>query len=235
MTHPDVVILAGGRGTRLQSTVPDLPKPMAPVSGKPFLEYLLNFLKDQGVTRVILSVGFMCDKIISHFGYEYRGMKMNYAIEEKPLGTGGGIKLALEQCRTRDVMIFNGDTFFAESTMNLVKFHHEQKGLISLYLKPMNQPGRYGTVEIKDARVVDFKEKNDTLDFGLINAGVYCVTKNLLDAREVKTEFSFETDILKPFVKNNDVFGLVGDSYFIDIGIPEDYKRANETFRNLGY
>ena len=235
MSFPDIVILAGGKGTRLKNTVPDLPKPMAPVAGKPFLEYLLNFLKSHGARNIILSVGYMHDRIISHFGDEFQGLSIEYSIEQEPLDTGGAIKLALEHCQSENILIYNGDTFFASSPMELVRFHLEHESTISIYLKPMNHPDRYGTVEMDRNRVISFKEKNTALNFGLINAGVYCISKAIMAAYKKNSVFSFEKEILEPMAKDRNIYGLVSDAYFIDIGIPEDYERANETFRNLEY
>ena len=108
----EAVILAGGFGTRLQSVVADVPKPMAPVNGKPFLQYILDYCIKQGIERVVLSTGYKHEVIFSFFGTQYNTITIQYAHEQEPLGTGGGIQFALQKCIDENVVVLNGDTFF---------------------------------------------------------------------------------------------------------------------------
>ena len=231
----EVIILAGGLGTRLRSEIKDVPKCMAPIAGKPFLWYLLKDLtKYEEVNRVILSVGYLREVIfewIDHVKNEFP-FEFVYAIEEQPLGTGGGIKLALSKSLTNDVVVLNGDTFFAVNLRELMESHRLYPSAVTLALKPMQDFERYGRVIIDevDNRIVEFKEKEYCKE-GLINGGVYVINKLEPIFEGLPEKFSFETAVLEPQCKVGKLFGVVQEGYFIDIGIPEDYKRAdNELF-----
>lgn len=233
----EVIILAGGLGTRLRSEVKKMPKCMAPVAGKPFLWYLLKDLaKYEEVDRVILSVGYLrevifewIDQVKEEFPFEFV-----YAIEEQPLGTGGGIKLALNQAKTHDVVVLNGDTYFAVNLRELMATHRLYPSTVTLALKPMQDFERYGRVIIDEInkRIVEFKEKEFCKE-GLINGGVYVINKLEPIFDGLPEKFSFETAILEPQCKLGRLFGVAQNGYFIDIGIPEDYKRADNTFRTI--
>jgi D-glycero-alpha-D-manno-heptose 1-phosphate guanylyltransferase len=234
MTLPDIVILAGGKGTRLRSVVADLPKPMAPVAGSPFLYYLLQFLQAKGARRIILATGYMHQSIESYFGDRLGNLELVYSVENEPLGTGGAIKKAIGLCQSKQVMVYNGDTLFLENPASLVDFQKESTADISIFLKPMNHPDRYGTVEMDGNVITRFKEKDPDLSEGLINAGVYCFSSDLLSSIQPPI-FSFEQEVLEPYAKLKKISGYISDAYFIDIGIPEDYEKANQTFGNLVY
>ena len=232
----EVIILAGGLGTRLRSEVKDVPKCMAPVAGKPFLWYLLKDLtKYEEVNRVILSVGYLREVIfewIDHVKNEFP-FEFVYAIEEQPLGTGGGIKLALSKSLTNDVVVLNGDTFFAVNLRELMEAHRLYPSAVTLALKPMQDFERYGRVIIDevDKRIVEFKEKEYCKE-GLINGGIYVINKQEPIFEGLPEKFSFETAVFEPQCKLGKLFGVVQNGYFIDIGIPEDYKRANVEFNS---
>ena len=153
-----VIILAGGLGTRLRSVIDDLPKAMAPVNGKPFLHYIFQYLVRQNVAQVVLSVGYRRQAIHNFFGDEYLGIRVRYAIEEEPLGTGGGIKKAFMQVNDF-AFVLNGDTFFDVDLNELAVFHEDTKADISLSLKPMKNFDRYGTVQLQNERIIQFDEK----------------------------------------------------------------------------
>lgn len=230
----EVIILAGGLGTRLRSVVSEVPKCMAPVSGKPFLWYLLKYLTRYDVSRVILSVGYLRE-VIFKWIIEVKDefpFSFDYAIEEEPLGTGGGIKLALSKAMTKDVVILNGDTFFDVNLHELMEFHKLTPSAVTIALKPMHDFDRYGRV-IVDAvvgRIAEFKEKAHCEE-GLINGGVYVVSRLNLPLKVYPDKFSFEKDVLEPLTVQGKIFGLIQDRYFIDIGIPEDYEIANQKFK----
>lgn len=227
----EVIILAGGLGTRLRSMVSKVPKCMAPIAGKPFLWYLLKYLTRFDVERVILSVGYLREVIfkwIDKVGDEFPFI-FDYAIEEEPLGTGGGIKLALSKALTQDVVILNGDTFFDVNLNELISYHKLVLSTVTIALKPMRNFDRYGRV-IVDAvygRIVEFKEKEFCVK-GMINGGVYIVNKLNLPMTDYPLKFSFEKDVLEAECANGIVFGYIQNNYFIDIGIPEDYTRAQD-------
>lgn len=230
------IILAGGLGTRLRDVVKDLPKPMAPVNGKPFLHYVFAYLKQQGVSRAILSVGYKSEIIMDYFGDNYNGISVMYMEEAEPLGTGGGIYHAATLC-DEDAFILNGDTFFDVNLKDLYSFYNQQNADIALSLKPMKNFDRYGTVEVdSDGRITRFAEKQ-MMQQGLINGGVYLLSKDCFHKIEelrgslLPKKFSFEKEVLEAYVDKLQFSGRAFDNYFIDIGIPEDYTKAQNDFR----
>lgn len=230
----EAVILAGGLGTRLRSVVSEVPKCMAPVAGKPFLWHLLRYLSGSGVTRVILSVGYLREVIsdwISAHGGEFP-MEYEFAVEEQPLGTGGGIRLALSKCRTQEVLVFNGDTFFDVDIPQFVADHKACGAALSLALKPLENFDRYGAVQMEGTIVTAFSEKRHC-DRGLVNGGVYCISRGALDLSSLPEKFSFETAVLEPLASERRLCGFPQRGYFIDIGIPEDYARAQREMAPL--
>lgn len=220
------IILAGGFGTRLQSVVSEVPKPMAPIGSKPFLHYLFLYLKKYEVEKVVLAVGYLHEKIIAHFGYNYLGIEIEYSIETTPLGTGGGIQQAIS-LTTGDVLILNGDTFLEIDLDALYHFHTNQEADLTMSLKPMTDFDRYGTVSKESNRIIRFNEKQHC-ENGLINAGVYICSKSVFEKENMPEKFSFEEDFLTPKLREIKVYGFETEGYFIDIGIPEDYKKAQE-------
>ncbi|KRP10754.1 MAG: hypothetical protein ABR95_10465 [Sphingobacteriales bacterium BACL12 MAG-120813-bin55] len=227
----EAIVLAGGFGTRLKSVVADLPKPMAPVAGSPFLDYILRWLEQQGVTRVILAVGHLREVIINHYGKQSGNMQLIYSEEEEPLGTGGGIRQACNLLHGSRAFVINGDTFFDVSLASLEELHQQTGAALTLALKPMQNFDRYGTVETDDQhRVTGFKEKR-FLEQGNINGGVYCLNTDIFPD-SLPAVFSFEKEILEKYYPEGRIFGMISDTYFIDIGIPEDYARAQVDFAN---
>jgi len=218
----EAIILAGGLGTRLQSVVSDIPKPMAPIGDKPFLVYILEYLKRNGIKKVILSVGYKWEVIQKYFGSEYKGIKLVYSVEDEPLGTGGAIKQALSYVDSKEIYIINGDTFF---NVDLSEFSLENGSMLQLALKTMSDFDRYGYVE-SDASgyITAFREKGYRKK-GDINGGIYLANKNLFDNFKLNERFSFEEFMQENF-KTIKVTARVFNNYFIDIGIPEDYKKA---------
>lgn len=229
----DIIILCGGLGTRLRSVIQDMPKPMAEVNEKPFLSYLLNQVAKAGAKRVILSVGYKHEVISSFFGSRYQNMEIVYAIEETPLGTGGGLKLACKQVQTPYVTVLNGDSFIDVNLNALEKFNKDkvlQGAKISVVLKEMHDFDRYGTVDYSKPWVNGFAEKKST-DRGFINTGVYIFSPSIFENIGLDSPFSFEKEVLeKQAVIPHHIAGLVCDGIFIDIGIPQDYEKAQSLF-----
>lgn len=227
----EAIILAGGFGTRLQSVVSDVPKPMAPVAGKPYLVYLIQYLKSYEVKHIVLSVGYLSEVVVDYFGTEYEGVKISYSKEETPLGTGGGIKLALEKCETENVVVLNGDSFFDVDIKALFALHLNKKAKASLGVRLVENVGRYGEVVLSDMdEIIQFSEKSDKQEKGLINGGVYILAKNALDEFEPDTKFSLENDFFQKQAGLKTLYALEFNSYFIDIGIPSEFERANKEF-----
>lgn len=224
----EAIILAGGFGTRLKSVVSDVPKPMADINGRPFLAYLLSALSLSGVSKAILSVGYKHDVIQNYFGDKYKNTAIVYAIEKKPLGTGGGLKQALKNTENEDALVLNGDTFFNVDLKALYGFHKQRRAVLTMAVKPMTGIERYGTAILSNDIVTGFEEKAFKKS-GHINGGVYCVNRAIgayLDCYGGDENFSFEKDIIEKNTESLKPFAFVSDGYFIDIGIPEDYKRA---------
>ena len=221
----EAIILAGGFGTRLQSVVKEIPKPMASINGKPFLAYLLDYLINQRVQKVALSVGYKYEVIFEYFGDLYNGLKIEYAIEKEPLGTGGGILNALSFCNSENVLLLNGDSYFGVNIENLYQFHIQNASDISLSLKEMHNVDRYGTVSVNKHKIIAFNEKQ-FIEKGLISCGVYLLDKKSIEKLNLPIKFSFEKDLLETYIKKMNINGITFDNYFIDIGIPEDYERA---------
>lgn len=223
----ECIILAGGLGTRLRSAVPDLPKCMAPVAGKPFLAHVIDYFQQQGVEKFIFSLGYKHEVIEDYLEAEYPSLQKQYVIEQDPLGTGGAIQLACRQATEKNVLILNGDTLFSIQLPALTAFHEQHQSHCTLALKPMQQFERYGVVEIADnGAIKSFKEKQ-YYESGLINGGIYAIQVAPFLKEGLPEKFSFEKDYLEKLYTVRPMFGVVQDEYFIDIGIPEDFEKAN--------
>ncbi len=228
-THKEAIILAGGFGTRLQGVVKDVPKPMAPVNGKPFLTYILDYLTDYGYTKVVLSVGYLHEKIEEYFGNKYKNLTIDYAVETEPLGTGGGIAYAMSKCTSDNVLVINGDTMFKVNLIEFDQFFAEKRCLLSIVLREVEDVSRYGSVTIGDNnRIIMFSEKNASAGHGFINGGVYMIDRKLFEKHPKIGKFSFEKDLMEKLYTQEQFFAMPSDGYFIDIGIPEDYARAQQ-------
>lgn len=216
----EAIVLCGGLGTRLRAVVKDVPKPMAAVGGKPFLEFIFEFLKKQGVKSVVLAVSYKYEVIQEHFKNEFLGIKIKYSIEQEPLGTGGAIKQALELCEGREVFVLNGDSIFEISLKKL-----RLKGAkICLALKKMVDFERYGAVKVDESgEIAEFKEKSFCKE-GLINGGIYLLSKDIFEGFSFLGHFSFE-EFLSTNFKALKARAELFEDYFIDIGIPQDYEK----------
>jgi D-glycero-alpha-D-manno-heptose 1-phosphate guanylyltransferase len=221
----EAIILAGGFGTRLQSVVKNLPKPMADINNKPFLDYILDYLLKYEITDVVLSVGYKQEVIKEKYKESYKSINIKYASEDEPLGTGGAIKNALQYIEGEHVVVLNGDTFFDIDLKEFIEQHIFTKTDATLALKKMYKFDRYGRVDIEGNYVKGFIEK-DFCEEGLINGGIYILKKEIFDKYSFSKNFSFENDILEKKVSSINIGAYVSDGFFIDIGIPEDYARA---------
>lgn len=227
------IILAGGLGTRLRDAVPDLPKPMAPINGRPFLELQIDYWINQGIRKFILSVGYKAELIINHFGGDYRGASIDYAIEETPLGTGGGLLLAAaKQTATTPILVLNGDTFFEVPLDKMTSFHYSRQSDWTFALFRADENGRYlGMRVAEDGRIESLRSGNAGEICRLANGGVYLVDPAILDICVYKAgdKASLESDIINGLISRGArLYGIECHGRFIDIGIPEDYHRAGE-------
>ena len=224
----ECILLAGGLGTRLRSVVAELPKCMAPVAGRPFIDHVIDYFLSQGIEKFILALGYKSEVIIEHVTSKYPALQVKFSIEDEPLGTGGAILQAVKLCSSEIAIVTNGDTMYkvdlaaAENALNL------STAACTLLLKPMENFSRYGVVEINtDNRITAFKEKQQ-YDAGLINGGVYLLHVPRFLKEDFPQKFSFEKEYLETLYPQRKMFGLPQDAYFIDIGIPEDFQRAQE-------
>lgn len=224
----EAIILSGGRGTRLQSVIADVPKCMAPVAGKPFLHYLLATLETAGFKHVILALGYMHEAIEAWLAAYETSLNITLLVEDTPLGTGGAVKKALSQATQSSVFVFNGDSYLGLDYQALLQCHVEKKALATVALKQMFRFDRYGKVEIdRDFQIIRFGEKQ-YCDAGFINGGVYVLYRNALE--KFPDKFSLEKDFFEPEASTGKLAGFPTNGYFIDIGIPEDYLRAQNDF-----
>jgi D-glycero-alpha-D-manno-heptose 1-phosphate guanylyltransferase len=231
LTITTAIILAGGLGTRLQSAVPDLPKCMAPVAGKPFIAYVIDHLQQQGIQQFIFALGYKNESFHEYLSQIVPSGNYQLSIEKEPLGTGGAIKQACTLLSEANVLVANGDTLFKINLDTLDAFHSARSSQCTLCLKPMKQFNRYGVVELyPDQRISNFKEKQ-FYEEGYINGGIYALNSEQFTGEDLPAKFSFEKDYLEKLYKERRMYGLVQDGYFIDIGIPEDYERAQEELK----
>jgi D-glycero-alpha-D-manno-heptose 1-phosphate guanylyltransferase len=222
----EAIILAGGLGTRLKSVVGNLPKSLAPVAGRPFLSYLMDYCRKQGIERFVFALGYQTEQIESYVTDNLTAGTFSFSVEDQPLGTGGAIYKASKQIRGKDAIILNADTFFGVSFSELSALHAKLAADCTLSLKPMKDFDRYGVVHITDRLAVNgFQEKKHHAN-GLINGGVYALQIESFLKLRFPEVFSFEKEYLETRYTDQKMIGLVSEAYFIDIGIPLDYTRA---------
>jgi D-glycero-alpha-D-manno-heptose 1-phosphate guanylyltransferase len=226
------IILAGGLGTRLRSVVPDLPKPMAPICGRPFLAYNFDYWIRQGVNRFVLSVGYRHEVIIDYFGNSYKGAELVYVIEQTPLGTGGGLLLAAhEMGQNEPFLVLNGDTFFAVNLKDLIAFSQTNNADWSFSLFRTGETGRYMGMEVSpQGRILSLKSDSGLPD-RLANGGVYWIQPRALQGIMAVSsdKVSLEDDIFPAaMASDRRLFGIEFSGPFIDIGIPDDYHLATK-------
>jgi len=221
----EAIILAGGFGTRLRSVLPDTPKPMAPIDGQPFLARLIDYLGRQGFKKIILSVGYKHEIIESYFGNQRGLVEISYSVESEPLGTGGAIKKALMLTNSENVFVLNGDTFVYINYREMLASRGNDFSRLCIALRTVDNVSRYGAVLVENNEVTSFVEKAGERA-GLINSGVYLMPSNFFGSVDVPEKFSFERDLLYPCVERLRPQAFITEGYFVDIGIPEDYQRA---------
>jgi D-glycero-alpha-D-manno-heptose 1-phosphate guanylyltransferase len=230
----DAVVLCGGVGTRLRSVVKDVPKPLATVLGRPFLSHLLNYLASTGfVERVILATGYLAQSVEDQYGNEYAGMRIAYSRELQPLGTGGAVTHAIRNFKlSRPFFLLNGDSFVDANLSELLAMWHRHPESIILSLYPAIDCSRFGMVEVHGSIVKRFIEKSDRQECGLINAGIYVLSEQILNNWMVwpNSTVSLEREVLEKLVGDERVLGVQTGTCFIDIGLPDTYQAATKFF-----
>ena len=224
----EAIVLAGGLGTRLKSAVADLPKCMAPVDGKPFLHYLITYLQQQGIERFIFSLGYLAETAADYIKSSLPPETYVLVQEPYPLGTGGAIQLAIQQVTSEEVWVLNGDSLCNLNLSEQAELHFQKQATCTLGLVPMEQFDRYGVVTIdNNHRILGFEEKK-WQEQGLINAGIYLLNTSTFQSILWPEKFSMEMDFLQAYHQRLPFYGYVASAYFLDIGIPEDYQRAQK-------
>jgi D-glycero-alpha-D-manno-heptose 1-phosphate guanylyltransferase len=226
----EAIVLVGGFGTRLRSVVGDRPKPMALLGERPFLAYLLDRLAAAGFTRVILGVGYLAEQIIDYFGNLYGGVEIVYSLETEPLGTGGALRLAFGSVVGDEVFALNGDTMCDVNYAEMAATARRTGTNIVIAVKYLEDTKRYGTVVVQGEHADCFQEKNPDGPPGFINVGTYLIRRPAFLLFEREGAFSLEHDLLSPRIVELHPAVFPVNGYFIDIGVPEDYQRANYDF-----
>jgi len=227
----DAMILVGGKGERLKSIVPDRPKPMAEVAGRPFVEWLVLFLHTQGIKRVIFCTGYMSEVIEGYFrdGKDW-GMEIVYSREPMPLGTSGAVRYALDKVHSERFLVLNGDSFCRFDLNRLNEAHLARRASLTLWLVGMEDCSRYGAVDIGDEDIVKaFREKTEERRAGLVNAGIYLLERRTVKSIPEGKAVSMETEFI-PAMVGHGLYAVVGNGPLIDIGIPETYALAKQYF-----
>jgi|YelNatPaOPRAMG01_1025707.scaffolds.fasta_scaffold60793_2 D-glycero-alpha-D-manno-heptose 1-phosphate guanylyltransferase len=233
----EAVVLAGGQGKRLRQAVPGLPKSLAPIGTQPFLNYLLGWLRTQQITEVILAVGHRRKAIIDYYArHRPGGMRLLYSVEYSPLGTGGALRNVRSLLSGDEFLVLNGDSIFDVDLAKMHSFHRKQKSVTTLALASLPKAGRYGSVVLNgDNRIKAFLEKPEGDTFvgdkssspRWISGGVYIMTQSVFQVIPENQEVSLEKEVF-PRLIGNRFYGFQWDGYFIDIGVPEDYRRAQD-------
>ena len=221
------VVLVGGRGTRLGDLCSDMPKPMLPCGDVPFLEYIVWNLKRFGIKKILFSVGYLGDRIRQYFGDGSRfGVVCTYYAEEKPAGTGGALVLARDLLED-NFLVLNGDTLFDINYLDLALLHGQENALATVALRREPDASRYGSVIIKDSKILSFCEKVSQGHGGLINGGIYCLAKSALDFLP-SAPASLENDLFPALAGKGQIVGKEYNGFFIDIGLPATLKLAGD-------
>lgn len=223
----DVVILAGGLGTRLRDVVPDAPKSLALINGRPFLDVLLEYLDNfSHITKVVLAVGYRAEAIKERYTDTQYHFPIAFAHEESPLGTGGAIKHALTHTLGDDIIVMNGDTYTDVDLDALLKFHQEKNGVATIAVARKKESARYGAVALEDNhKILSFCEKSDISD--LVSTGILVLRRSLFDSVSEGVTCSIEKDLIPLWLKQG-VYAHIHDGDFLDIGTSESYAKAGE-------
>lgn len=234
LSEVTAAILIGGLGTRLRSVVPDCPKVLAEVLGRPFLAFLLDQLTTTGIKRVVLCAGYKGDQVQATFGHSYGGLELLYSQEESPLGTGGAIRLAINQIGTDAVLVMNGDSYCRVDLKAFWAWHNKKNAAGSILLTEVLETERFGRVQVNsEGVVVGFDEKGKRKGKSWINAGVYFLGQDFLLSIPTNREISLEREIFPLWVGQR-LYGYQSTGHFLDIGTPEDYAAAEQFFASEG-
>jgi NDP-sugar pyrophosphorylase family protein len=228
----DALVLCGGLGTRLRPLITDRPKALAEISGRPFIDILLDRIFAQGISRAVLCVGFEKEQIKDHITLARAQRpawgEVVFSEEDAPLGTGGAIKNAEALVGGEHFFVLNGDTLAEVVLADLYGFHREKKSTVTIAAAPVPDRADVGSLDIRDdGRISGFRERAADRA-GYVNAGAYMMHRSVFDIMPPEGEFSLEQDIFPKVVVTHPCFAFVTDASVLDIGTPERYRRANE-------
>lgn len=228
----EAIILAGGKGTRLKSVLDDRSKPMAIIGGKPFIEWILLMLRRQGIQRAVICTGHLSETVESYFGDGRNiGMKIAFARDPFPLGTGGAIHNALGKTRSNHILVLNGDSYLPVNLLSFLKAHLACNARASISLVQVKDISRYGSVKVnKDGKVLAFMEKSMRKQSGLINAGIYLLERDVVKEIPEGGMVSLEKEVF-PDLIGKGLYGVLCDGPFIDIGTPESLNKAEKILK----
>ena len=228
----DIAILAGGLGTRLRNVVPEKPKALADINGRPFISYLLDQLCLAGASSVTLCTGYMAEKIEATLGARYRTVNIFYSREMEPLGTGGALRYAAENFIHDWILAINGDSFLEESLPKYLSWHREKKAQASMIVTPVKDVSRYGSVQLgKSGEIMAFREKlKKDNGGGYVNAGIYLIHRSVIKKLRFLQSYSLEREVLPAQIEMG-LHGYVSNGRFIDIGTEDSYRDAGLFFR----
>jgi len=231
MRKIDAVILAGGKGTRLRNKVKNIPKPIAKVCGRPFLDFLFLQLSKSGlINRLVIAVGYKAREIIKQYSEPLNyNFDIVFCVEKKLLGTAGAIKKAIRFTKGRDILVLNGDSYAEINFKRLVAVHMKNKAKMTIVLRRIKNTSRYGSVNIDSkGRITSFEEKKQANKEGLVNAGIYLFKRSIFNGIKEGKVMSFENSAMPYFLAKfkNRIYGYKIHGRFIDIGTPESYAAA---------
>jgi D-glycero-alpha-D-manno-heptose 1-phosphate guanylyltransferase len=230
MANITAVILAGGLGTRLRSIVPDKPKVLAELGGRPFIEYLLDQLALEGVKSVVLCTGYLGDQVQTQLGTTHKNMTLRYSCELQPLGTGGALRLALPIIESDTILVLNGDSYCDVRLNEFAEWHAYRDSSATILLSRTNDTRRYGRVDVDDeGHILRFSEKTESQDPGWINAGIYLLQRDVIDSIPCGLNVSIERKVFPHWV-NRGLYGFRTESRLWDIGVPDAYAEATADF-----
>lgn len=225
-----VAILAGGLGKRLRFVVSKYPKVLAEVNKRPFLQILLEQLNSSGFRNVVICSGYLGDQISKRFGNNYKNLKISYSQEKTPLGTGGGLRLALPLLKSKDILVMNGDSFCDIDFKEFLSFHINKKADASAAVLKVPKTDRFGKVNLglKD-EIIGFQEKKKGGGPGFVNAGIYLLKRLIISEIPEGINISLEKEIFPKWVEEN-FYGYRSENKFLDIGTPSSYAEAEHFF-----
>ena len=228
IAEADVFVLAGGLGTRIRGVLGPVPKVLAPIHGRPYLDLLLEWLKQYGVRRVVFGLGHGAQAVIDHLGRtENLGLEVDASVESAPLGTAGALRLARPKLKTDHVLVMNGDGIVECDLDELMAFHVRMGCPATMVVATVDDAKRYGRVQVEDDRVAGFSEKDAQLRGpALVNAGIYLFSRALLDRIGAGDAVSLENDVFAR-MEPGTIAAFVSGGRFLDIGTPESLQEAN--------